>query len=245
MLLSCSNLDCEGRVDQQKSSRGGRRVGAGRKKSNARRHDPPHRSRGELSATAPVHVVLRTAEHVAGLRDPRVYAATGDVLVRYLGRDDFRVVHGSIQENHFHFHFLMEAADREALSSGMQSVAINLARAINLALGSYGKVFAHRYHVTQITTARQARSSLAYVLNNWRKHGQDFANGRMRTARLDPHASGLALDGWCENGVGAVRFAVPAGYEPLPVSPPTTSLLQSEWMQFGRINVFECPGPIR
>jgi putative transposase len=230
-------------VDQQKSSRGGRRVGAGRKKSNGRRHDPPHRERRELSANHPVHVVLRTAEHVAGLRDPRVYAATGDVLERYLGRDDFRVVHGSIQENHFHF--LMEAADREALSSGMQSVAINLARAINLALGSHGKVFAHRYHVTEITTARQARNSLSYVLNNWRKHRQDFANGRMLSAKLDQYASGLAFDGWCEEGVGAIRFVVPPGYEPLPVSPPATSLLRSDWQRFGRINVFECPGPIR
>ncbi len=230
-------------MGQQKSGRGGARVGAGRKKSNARTHAPPHRARRELTADHPVHVVLRTAAHIPGLRQPRTYQATCRVLVRYLGREDFRVVHVSIQENHFHF--LMEATDRESLSSGMRSLAINLARAINRALGSYGKVFAHRYHVTQITTARQARNSLAYVLNNWRKHRQDFANGRMLTAKLDPYASGLAFDGWCQNGVGAIRFATPVGYEPLPVSPPSTALLRSEWKRFGRIDVFECPGPIR
>jgi REP element-mobilizing transposase RayT len=230
-------------VDQQKSGRGGARVGAGRKKSSARTHAPPHRVRSELSAKHPVHVVLRTAQHVSGLRQPRAYQATCRVLVRYVGRDDFRIVHVSIQENHFHL--LMEAADREALSNGMRSLAINLARGINRALGSSGKVFAHRYHVTQITTARQARNSLVYVLNNWRKHRQDFANGRMLTAKLDPYASGLAFDGWCQDGIGAIRFSIPEGYEPLPVSAPRTGLLRSEWKRFGRIDVFECPGPIR
>ena len=164
------------------------------------------------------------------------------MLVRYLDRDEFRIVHVSIQENHFHF--LMEASGREALANGMRSLAISLARAVNRALGSHGTVFAHRYHVTQIRTARQARNSLAYVLNNWRKHRQDFANGRMLTDRLDPYASGLAFDGWCEDGVDAVAFALPADYVPLPVSPPRTALLRSEWKRFGLIDVLECPGPI-
>jgi len=34
-------------------------------------------------------------------------------------------------------------------------------------------------------------------------------------------------------------------YKPLPVSPPTTSLLTSRWTRFGRIDPFECPGPVR
>jgi len=218
-------------------------VGAGRKKSNARRHDPPHRARHELSADHPVHIVLRAARHVPELRHSRVYEATSRVLARYVGRDDFRVVQVSIQDNHFHF--LNEASDRDALSTGMQSLTINLARAINLATGSYGKVFPYRYHDTQITTARQARNALAYVLNNWRKHHQDIADGRMLTAKLDPYASGIAFDGWYEGGVGEIRFAVPAEYDPLPVSAPRTSLLRSDWKRFGRIDVFECPGPIR
>lgn len=128
VLRPYSNLHCEGPVDQQKSSRGGARVGAGRKKSNARRHDPPHRARRELSADHPVHVVLRAARYVPELRQRRVYEAACRVLARYVDRDDFRVVQISIQDNHFHF--LNEAADREALSKGMQSLTINLARAI-------------------------------------------------------------------------------------------------------------------
>ncbi|MDX2088580.1 MAG: hypothetical protein SFX73_12065 [Kofleriaceae bacterium] len=71
-------------------------------------------------------------------------------------------VHLSIQNNHLHL--LVEAADREAITRNMQSFEMNAARAINRVRGSSGKVFALRYRATQITTPRQARRSLAYVL---------------------------------------------------------------------------------
>lgn len=32
-------------------------------------------------------------------------------------------------------------------------------------------------------------------------------------------------------------------YDPLPVSPPKTSLLKFDWSEYGRIDPFECPGP--
>ena len=51
------------------------------------------------------------------------------VLERYLGRAAFRVIHVSIQKNHLHL--LVEAADRRALTAGMQSFAINAARALD------------------------------------------------------------------------------------------------------------------
>jgi hypothetical protein len=165
-------------------------------------------------------------------------------VIGLFGRDDFRIVHLSIQGNHLHH--LIEAADRRSLSRGMRSLSINLARAINQTHGSYGPVFAHRYHETQITTARQARNSIAYVLNNWRKHREDFANNRAMTAKLDRYASGLAFDGWCdENGQEVPPFIAPAGYQPLPVSPPTTSLLRSDWRRYGLIELFETPGSLR
>jgi len=141
---------------------------------------------------------------------------------------------------------LVEAADKRALSRGMQSLTINLARALNRELGSHGKVFAYRYHDTQITTPRQARNALAYVLNNWRKHREDVASTRALAAKLDPYASGLAFDGWYEEGAGAVpRFTIPPGYHPLPVSSPATALLGSDWRLFGAIELFETPGALR
>jgi hypothetical protein len=46
----------------------------------------------------------------------------------------------------------------------MKSFAIRAARAINRDDGCCDKVFAYRYHSSQITTAKYARHALAYVL---------------------------------------------------------------------------------
>ena len=221
-----------------KASHGGKRSGAGRKKSPLRRHDPPHRVRPELSHRHPVHVVLRAAEGVRRLRQAVTYRAIRRVLGRYLGHSDFRVVHISIQHNHLHL--LVEAADRRVLTRRMQSFAINAARALNRTDGRRGKVFAYRYHATQVRTPRQARCALAYVLNNWRHHREDRVMGRAFEATIDPYSSGLSFTGWSGR-----RFLVPEGYLPLPVSPPATDLLRSQWTRFGHIDAFECPGPSR
>ncbi len=214
--------------------RGGARPGAGRPRARFRR-DVPHRARPELSPRHPVHVTLRLARHRRlSLRRRDLYDAFRRVIARDLGRDDFRVVHLSIQ--HHHLHLLVEAANKRALSRGMQGFAISAARAIND--GGCGQVFAHRYHATQITTARQARNALAYVLNNWRRHREDFANGRRLAQKLDVYSSAVMFRGWTE------WFGIPAGYEPLPVSPPRTKLLRFDWELFGRIDPDECPGPL-
>jgi hypothetical protein len=80
--------------------------------------------------------------------------------------------------------------------------------------------------------------SLAYVLNNWRRHREDLASCALQHARLDPYASGLAFDGWT---VGP--FRPPDGYEPLPVGAPTAWLLTAGWRRHGLLDPFETPGP--
>jgi REP element-mobilizing transposase RayT len=175
---------------------------------------------------------------VGRLRQGPVFRAMGGVLRRYLGQGDFRIVHVSIQRNHLHL--LVEASDREVLSRRMQSFAINAARAINRTSRRSGQVFPYRYHATQIRTPRQARCTLAYVLNNWRHHLEDWNMGRQFEAAVDPYSSGVSFTGWKGR-----RFVVPRGYTPLLVSPPETDLLRSGWMRFGRIDAFEMPGPPR
>jgi len=213
--------------------RGGRRPGAGRKNSG-RRGDTPHRKRPRLSPRHGVHVTLRSARRIS-LRRGEFYRLLRKVLQHYYGRDDFRIVHISIQ--HTHLHLIVEASDERALSRGMQSFAIRTARAIHASEGGCGKIFRYRYHARQITTARYARHALSYVLNNWRRHGEDFGYTVRRGAALDPYSSAISFNGWTR------RFAKPANYDPLPVSPPMTSLLRFDWSEFGRIDPFECPGP--
>lgn len=181
--------------------------------------------------------MLRLKPGVSSLRTRTMYGTIRRVLAHFLGRADFRFVHVSLQGNHLHL--LVEAQHASALRKGMQSFAIRAARAINRAMGRVGKVFAYRYHATYIVSPRQARNTLAYVLNNWRKHREHCANARTLAAAIDPYASGLAFTGW-----RAARFATPAGYVPLPTSPPSTRLLTTDWRQHGLIDPYETPGPV-
>jgi REP element-mobilizing transposase RayT len=177
-----------------------------------------------------VRVSWRTREY---------YACVHRALRGALGRADFRIVHVSIQDTHLHL--LVEADDRAALTHGMQSFAIRLARIVHAAVGGIGKVFTHRYHATQIQTARHARHALAYVLNNWRRHRLDWANGRAVPAKLDAFSSAISFTGWARDE----RFTPPPNYDPLPVTRPRTSLLVFDWQSYGLIGTHETPGPLR
>ena len=210
---------------------GGKRSGAGRKLVG-KRPTPPHRARPELDARHPVHVVLRARPDRMRLRQDWGYHAVRRVLPPYLGCDDFRIVHVSIQHNHLHL--LVEAADRHALTRGMQSFAINLARELGC-----GKMFAHRYSATQIHTPFHARHALAYILNNWRRHRENYENGKELPASIDPYSSAISFRGWRRPPTDVWR-----DYLPLDVSPPRTRMLRDDWLRFGKIGVHETPGPI-
>jgi REP element-mobilizing transposase RayT len=218
-----------------KNKHGGRRHGAGRKRSGPKTGGA-HRKRPALSSQHPVQLTWRTVRDLPRLRQRCFYEALRRVLVRYLAGDDFRVVHISIQHNHLHL--LVEAANAKALTQGAQSFAINAARAINAAWGRGGKVFAYRYHQSQIKTGRHARNALSYVLNNWRRHREDFFDGAARAAKLDEYSSAICFDGW------TTKFRRPPDYEPLPVSPPRTQLLAVSWRLYGLIDWAERPGPL-
>ena len=211
---------------------GGRRFGAGRKKVLEKA--PNHVPRPELASKHGVHAALRCARGLPSLRRRGIYEQIRRVLLRYLGLDDFRIVHISIQRNHLHL--VVEAGDKDALSRRMQSLTISLARAFNAEWGRTGKVFAYRYAAKQIKSYRYARNAIAYVLNNWRRHRVDFAEG-CETDFLDQYSSAVSFAGW------TMRFGKPtiANYTPLPVSPPKTYLLREGWKEYGRIDPFERP----
>jgi REP-associated tyrosine transposase len=224
-------------VQSPNSNRGGCRPGAGRKKQG-NWGESGHAKRPPLSSRHPVHVALRLKKRLPELRERRVYSELRRVFARYLGDKSFRVVHISIQNTHLHL--IVEAENKAALSHGMQSLAINAARAINRAWRRCGKVFAFRYSAKQIKTASYARNAISYVLNNWRRHREDFAHGRELTAILDEFSSAISFTGW----VGNPRFKPPRDYERLPVSAPATALLQHAWRRYGAIDPLDRPGPL-
>ena len=163
-----------------------------------------------------------------------------EALITSLLRERFHVVHLSIQRTHIHL--LVEASDRMALARGMQGLQISAARHLNRAAGRKGTVFADRYHAEIIDNRRQARHALAYVLNNWRRHGEHRKHFA-RTWRVDPFSSGAYFPGWQELAGCDVFWHVPRSYQPLPVWLPKTWLLAQGWRRYGRIATDEVPGP--
>jgi len=83
-------------------------------------------------------------------------------------REGFRVTHFSVQGNHLHL--IVEAADRSTFSNGMRALLIRIARSLNALMGSRGRLYEDRYHETVVTSRRQMRVVIRYVLDNHAKH---------------------------------------------------------------------------
>lgn len=224
--------DSSVRDPSKKSGRGGRRTGAGRKPGRFRK--PAHRARPQLSPKHPVHVTYRLERYVRALRDRDLYHVFRRVLAHYLTWPIFRIVHISIQMNHLHL--IVEANDRESLTAGLRSFAIRCAKALHRRCGTSGKLFSFRYHDTQIVSQRQAHNAVTYVLNNWRHHHLDLTSkGTIHWCPVDPYSNGVTFAGWSKQ----IDVRMPAGYVPLPVSPPQTELLRRvTW-----VDPYAYPGP--
>jgi putative transposase len=224
--------------------RGGKRRHAGRK-PKGRRAGSPHLERPALAARYPVHVVLRVVEAVGNLRRRRTYQAIRTATYAVAERDSFRIVHLSIQRTHVHL--IVEADDKRALARGMQGFQISAAKHLNRAISKdrpgprrRGTVFPDRYHAEIIKSPRQARHTLAYVMNNWRKHGEDRI-GRMRAWKIDWFSSAIHFPHWVEYGDAPWMWHGPPLYEPLWAWQPRTWLLREGWKRHGLISYGEVP----
>src|SRR5689334_4465747 len=89
--------------------RGGKRRGAGRP-PKGKRAGAPHKERPFLHARYPVHVTLRVVGAVGNLRRRCVYQAIREATLTTARREDFRIVHLSIQRTHVHL--LVEASNK-------------------------------------------------------------------------------------------------------------------------------------
>jgi REP element-mobilizing transposase RayT len=159
----------------------------------------------------------------------------------------FRIVHISIQQNHVHL--LVEADTKTALSRGMQSFQISAAKHINRELSvrarlprrRRGSVFPDRFHQEIIKSPRQARHTLSYVLNNWRKHGED-RTGDACGWNVDPFSTGVLFRGWRETADRPFMWKWRDTYDPMFVYRPRTWLLREGWQKHGLISFHEVPG---
>ena len=228
--------------------RGGKRRGAGRP-AKGKRSSEAHQERPFLHARYPVHVVLRTVGAVGNLRRRCVWQAIREATLTTAVREDFRIVHLSLQRTHVHL--IVEASDKAALARGMQGFQISAAKHLNAAISKgqpgprrRGTVFPDRYHAEIIRSPTQARHTLSYVMNNWRKHGEDRA-APMSAWTIDWFSTAAMFPGWAEYGDEAFLWRGPATYDPLVVYQPRTWLLREGWAKSGPISCREVPSTKR
>ena len=196
---------------------GGARKGAGRKPRG--RPSMPHVTRPKIDPRYPVQVTIRATPGLPSLRSPRLFGALRNAIAR-ASVDRFRVIHFSIQQDHGHF--IVEGDEPRRARGGMHGLAIRLALAVNRVLGRKGKVVGDRYHARPLTTPRQTRTSMVYVLLNFRKHLR-------APACIDPRSSGPHFSGWQREA------EAPAGAP--ATAPPSTWMARSGWRRAG--------GPLR
>lgn len=190
---------------------GGRRAGAGRKRSKDAR--APHLRRAEVAARHPVHATLRLARGCWNLRSHRALGVLESAFHAGRARFGFRLVHYSVQGNHLHL--LVEAEDKQSLGRGMKGLGVRLARALNGMMGRKGRVFGDRYHAHVLKTPRETARALRYVLMNFAHHAAAWG-GRVAPAFIDPFSS--------------VRYLATSPGPAAPVAGPKTWLLRTGWL---------------
>ncbi len=217
---------------------GGARRGAGRKRI-APKARVLHRPRTSLTGREPVLVTLTTKRSIANLRSRRSMERILRSLSRSKERLGVRIIHYSVQRDHLHL--IVEAADARSLSRAMQGLSVRIAKALNRALGRKGKVFADRFHDRVLTSPRQVRHALAYVLCNARKHAvAPPIRGGAAASWVDPCSSARAFDGWSrEVSAGSSAFC---SITIAATATPRVWLLRIGWRRGGLLHPDHCPG---
>lgn len=166
------------------------------------------------------------------MRQKALFARLREALVAGKDRFGCRLVHFSVQGNHLHLIF--EADDWRALSRAVKGLSVRLARTINRVMNRKGRVFADRYHTHVLTTPRETRNGLTYVLQNWRKHAAE-ARVSIPRGSLDPYSSARWFTGWADGPA----VVAPGGDD--PVVSPRSWLLTQGWKRRGLLRVDERP----
>jgi putative transposase len=146
-------------------SHGGVRKGAGRPR--LQKHDASHLKRPRLNSRIPFHVTLRFAEGVPNLRDERFLRRFTRAIerARVKGLD---VNQFSIEPNHIHF--MGETENNQTLTSGILSLQGCITWGLRKVFDYFGEVFDGRFHLHRLTSPREVRKALLYVIFNHAKH---------------------------------------------------------------------------
>ena len=231
-------------------------AGVAQMRKGARRGPKPgprglvrHRAREVSSPLHPLHVVMRS--QFRSLRTQFVFPTLRKALADATrARADFRITQFSVQGDHLHL--LVEADSQQALSRGMQGLAIRVARRVNRLVSRSGKLWVDRFFSRALSSPRSVRNALAYVLNNFRKHRA--AGG----AQIDPYSSAPYFSGFRElRGkppwdlprsrrlpLTPQGVPLPAFDDEVPIFEARTWLARVGWRKAGLVALAEAPGAV-
>ena len=186
-----------------------------------------------------MHVTLRLVDGLPSLRR----APHTELLLRVFAAEcdgkGFRLVHYAIRGNHLHL--ICEADETRALSRGVQRLASRCARRLNERLGRSGRTFRDRFHAVVISSPRQMRNVLRYVMLNLHK---DRARRGVHVTGVDPWSSAWYFDGFANVGPAAPEPPLEPGTRVVdergpPVTAPRSWLLRIGWRRHGLIHTGE------
>ncbi len=217
---------------ETKGRRGGARPGAGRKPGSGRA--PGHFARADLPPDTPVHLTLFTVEAMHVLRRSPHFEMVRSMIAG-AQRDDFRIVHFSVQEDRIHL--VCEADDASALGRGLQWFSSMIARGANCTLGRRGSVWRQRYRRRDLLTPRDVRAALVETLLGRAKDAAEDA-----PPALDRCSSALWFDGFRPEAARALEALAKRVTWESPVAQARTPLLRTQWRRSGLLGVTERPG---
>lgn len=142
------------------------------------------------------------------------------------------MTHFSVQTDHVHM--LVEASGAAELGGGMRGLVIRMARRLNGVLRRRGGLWSDRWNGRALSSPREVRNALAYVLLNARKH-------RAIPFGLDPCASVLWSADVFADPVYRHGLQLLATERAPPVAAPQTWLLQVGWRRLGLLRLADMP----
>jgi hypothetical protein len=124
-----------------------------------------HLTRPNHDARHPIHITMRRVRLGPSFREELVYRAILAQLADAKRRGT-RVLQHSAQYDHLHL--MLEGGDRKDLGKKLRTLISRIALAVNRAAGRRGQLFGDRYHRHDLTTPREVRNALRYILFNTR-----------------------------------------------------------------------------
>ena len=157
----------------------------------------------------------------------------------------WRLVDGDPSLRRDHLAALVRDAVRDShkpsFARGMQGLAKRLTLRLNRKLDRRGSLFATRYHARILTTPREVKHALRYVLLNARHHLD--ASTPIDRYWVDPYSSGPWFDGWAAPLQPYSSAGQVARRHPRPTRPARTWLMRTGWRHWGLLAFDERPGP--